>query len=332
MKEQEEQIYQLAIHYFEGSISLADEEVLFRYVHADPVHYELYRRWEKDWMLSSASTPEIRNEWKHLQRRLQLRNSVSGFFHPHSYNLKRFVSIAAIITLLLVSGAYGLFSYYRQSAQNNFFALETAYGEKSKIILTDGTVVYLNAGSTLQYPDRFNPKNREVTLKGEAYFEVQRQKNNTPFLVKTAHYNILVKGTKFNVACYADDAVSTTTLLEGSIDILYQGKHLPVRPGESFSYDKKKNQYTCHRVQATQYKSWIEGRVEYDEITLKELAIRLSRKYDVHIYLDDQLDEDVKFRVSLRNEETITEVLQALTEIIPIRFDRNEREIHIRKQ
>ena len=86
------------------------------------------------------------------------------------------------------------------------------------------------------------------------------------------------------------------------------------------------------KVQASQYKSWTEGRVEYDKITLNELAIRLSRKYDVRIHLDDNLEKEVAFRVSLRNEETVGDVFQALSEIIPIRYERRGRDIYIKKQ
>lgn len=72
-------------------------------------------------------------------------------------------------------------------------------------MLTDGTVVWLNAGSTLRYADNFNAKNRVVELEGEAYFEVEKQSDKTPFLVKTGCYDVVVKGTKFNVTSYPED-------------------------------------------------------------------------------------------------------------------------------
>lgn len=74
---------------------------------------------------------------------------------------------------------------------------------------------------------------------GEAYFEVTQQPGNIPFTVKTDQYNIVVKGTKFNVSSYNEDELSTTALLEGSIDILYKGKHFPVVPGELVRLNKQ---------------------------------------------------------------------------------------------
>ena len=207
-----------------------------------------------------------------------------------------------------MSGTYSFYLYRNTETADNRFALETAYGEKSKLILADGTVVWLNAGSSLQYAGNFNSKNREVFLTGEAYFEVTKQSDGTPFVVKTDQYSVLVKGTKF------------------------KGRHIPVAPGELLSLDKQNGSFSRQKVQASQYKSWTEGRVEYDKITLNELAVRLSRKYDVQIHLGDDLEKDIAFRVSLRNEETVGDVFHALSEIIPIRYERRDRDIYIRKQ
>lgn len=332
MEEHKINSHQLAIAYFEGRITLPEEEILFGFVSATSGNYKLFRQWEKEWMLSGAPDMKVAGEWIHLQRRMQVKSALSGLFNPTRYNLQRIASIAAIIVVVILSGTYSLFSYFDAEQKETYFTLETAYGEKSKIVLTDGTIVWLNAGSTLRYADNFNSKNREVLLEGEAYFEVKKQINETPFLVKTNLYNVQVKGTKFNVTSYAEDLISSVTLLEGAIDVRYQDKSIPVHPGESLCIDKEKGAFEFHNVQAAQYKSWIEGRVEYDEITLHELAVRLSRKYDVRIKIDDALDKNATFRVSLRNEETINQVLQALSEILPIRFEKHEREIYIRKQ
>ena len=263
---------------------------------------------------------------------MQVRQSLNGVFSTKHRQLQRFIAVAAIACLLLLGGTYGLYLYRNAEFAENLFALETAYGEKSKLILADGTIVWLNAGSSLKYAGNFNSKSREVFLTGEAYFEVTKQSDGTPFVVKTDQYSVWVKGTKFNVSSYPEDISAKTTLLEGSIDILYKGRHIPVAPGELLSLDKQNGSFSRQRVQASQYKSWTEGRVEYDKITLNELAVRLSRKYDVQIHLGDDLEKDIAFRVSLRNEETVGDVFQALSEIIPIRYERRGRDIYIRKQ
>ena len=331
MKEQEIYNHQLAIRYFEGRITPSEEEILFRFVNDAPSNERMFRQWEEEWMLSYKLIPEVSNEWKQLQRRMQVRQSLNSVFSTKHMQLQRFIAVAAIACVLLLSGTYSFYLYRNTETADNRFALETAYGEKSKLILADGTVVWLNAGSSLQYAGNFNSKNREVFLTGEAYFEVTKQSDGTPFVVKTDQYSVLVKGTKFNVSSYPEDISAKTTLLEGSIDILYKGRHIPVAPGELLSLDKQNGSFSRQKVQASQYKSWTEGRVEYDKITLNELAVRLSRKYDVQIHLGDDLEKDIAFRVSLRNEETVGDVFHALSEIIPIRYERRDRDIYIRK-
>lgn len=332
MELEKENMYQLAVHYFEGRIPLQEEEELFLFVNACADNYAMFRRWEKEWMQSAVPELGVISEWKHLQRRTRIQRNIPDITGHKRYSLRQMVAVAAMIAVVLLGGAYGVFSFFNKQADPNYFALVTAYGEKSKVILTDGTVVWLNAGSVLRYADDFSAKNRTVELEGEAYFEVEKQLAGSPFLVKTSYYDVLVKGTKFNVTSYAEDPFSTTTLLEGAVEILYQGKQMEVKPGELLCFDKETKDFSNHQVQASQYRSWIEGRVEYDEIALGELAVRLSRKYDVKIHLDAALDEDATFRVSLRNEETIGQFLQALSDIIPIRFERQGQEIYIRKQ
>lgn len=332
MKEQEIDNHQLAIRYFEGCITLAEEEILFRFIHTAPENKNLFRQWEDAWMLSSRHIPEVTNEWKYLQRRIHVRHSMVSEFESKRFRWKPIVAAASIIFVLFLGGVYGVNLYLESVISRNFFALETAYGEKSKLVLADGTVVWLNAGSSLQYAGNFNLKNREVFLKGEAYFEVTKQADGTPFLVKTDQYNVLVKGTKFNISSYPEDSFATTALLEGAVDILYKGKHIPVVPGELLSLNKEDGRFIRQQVQASQYKSWTEGRVEYDKITLGELADRLSRKYDIRIHLDKSLSEDMFFRVSLRNEETVGDVFQALSKIIPISYERQGQDIYVRKQ
>lgn len=332
MKEQETDNHQLAIRYFEGRISPSEEEILFRFVGATSENKRIFRQWEEEWMLSCRLAPDVTYEWKLLQRRMQVRQSLGDMFVVRPHWLRRFAAVAAVACLLLLGGISGLSLFRSMETVANTFVLETAYGEKSKLILADGTVVWLNAGSSLRYAGDFNTKNREVFLAGEAYFEVTRQSDGTPFTVNTDRYSVQVKGTKFNVSSYPEDLSARTALLEGSIDILYGGKQIPVAPGELLSFDKQNGSFSRQKVQASQYRSWTEGRVEYDKITLRELATRLSRMYDVRIHLDDSLEKETVFRVSLRNEETVGDVFHALSEIIPIRYERRGRDIYVRKQ
>ncbi len=103
--------------------------------------------------------------------------------------------------------------------KTNFYKIKVAYGSKSTIELPDSSIVVLNSGSTLSYPDRFETGNRTVILNGEAFFEVKKNKH-CPFYVKTKDITIRVLGTKFNVKSYFDENTTETTLVCGKVEIL----------------------------------------------------------------------------------------------------------------
>lgn len=102
-------------------------------------------------------------------------------------------------------------------------------------------------------------------------------------------------------------------------------------PGESLRLNIKTGTFTRSEVNALQSKAWAENRIEYDNITLKELVAKLSRQYDVNILLESEAVGDKTFRISLRNRETIGEVMSALQNIIPITVERKGKDIYIRE-
>src|SRR5690606_28162717 len=114
-------------------------------------------------------------------------------------------------------------------------SMTTPRGGTYRIMLADGTTVWLNAGSTLRYPVQFDPDERKVELEGEAYFEVQKTKGKRiPFIVKSKGQDISVLGTEFNVSAYADEQTVRTVLVNGSVKVLaHEAKgEVLLKPGE----------------------------------------------------------------------------------------------------
>lgn len=320
---------QLAIRYFNGSLSSTEEEELWLFVRNSPENESLFHQWEADWLISPKLMPEVDEEWTRLQRRMSFRFEADKVLVVKRHWLR--VVAAVVAGLVLLAGSFvGVRYYDYRMDSGNLFALETALAEKTRLLLADGTTVYLNAGSSLQYSGNFNTRNREVVLSGEAYFEVSKLPGDIPFTVKTENYDVVVKGTKFNVTAYPEDELVSTTLISGAVDIVHQGKQIPVAPGEQVRLNKASGLFSRENVQADQYMAWTEGRFEYDKISFQELVDRLSRKYDVTIHLDDKIKSDVVFRISLRNEETIDDILAALAQLVPIRYEKKGREIYIR--
>lgn len=330
MKDNKIDIHNIAVQYFEGRIAREDEILLFSYIQKNNENLILFRQWEKEWKGTGYENADVSREWSLLQNRLRVREVVVPVIKMPKLNIWKRVAAVAAVAVILLSTTWGVLEWMRKSVNETYFTCVADKGEKSKMMLSDGTVVWLNSGSSLRYSDKFGQKNRVVELSGEGYFEVAKQ-NGLSFFVKTYACEVEVKGTKFNVLAYPEDSVITTTLIEGAVDLLYGNKSLSIVPGESVKYNVQSNIISTVQVNANQYRSWAENRIEYDDITLQELVDRLSRQYDVNIQLEPGTSGKEKFRISLRNRETISEVLTALSEIIPVKVRYKEKDIYIRK-
>jgi transmembrane sensor len=210
---------------------------------------------------------------------------------------------------------------------------KTNGAERKKITLPDGTVILLNAKSTLQLNKSFNVKNREVTLVGEAFFDVTHDKNN-PFKVITSDFNINVLGTTFNVKAYPDEPTSEAVLIKGIIvmesnrdggnsitlkpsqKVVFY-KTLPVLPNAKQQTPTVKgpeitiNSYTKTNDSTIVEMAWTDNRLEIQDQSFAELKKTLERWYNVEILFTDAEIEKYHFTATFKNENLV-EVLRAL--------------------
>ena len=194
--------------------------------------------------------------------------------------------------------------------------------QKAVDALPDGTQVRLNGSSTLTYPANFNATNRSVELSGAAYFDVSPDEKHR-FEVKVGNCSVVVKGTKFDVTAYPDDSLITTTLLEGAVGFTAPRGETLLRPGESLTYDRFAETTAITHVNTAQYLAWIEGRIEFIDVTIVQLCESLSSLYGVEITLDDRLRADGTFiTIRLSNQESLDSVLKALDLIVPVSVHR----------
>lgn len=144
-------------------------------------------------------------------------------------------------------------------------------------------------------------------------------------------YEVRVTGTRFDVSAYPEDEFVTTTLAEGSVELMRGEQRIRMQPGESIQFDRKSEAFLRSYVDPAQAYSWTENRIEFDNITLRMLLAKLSRQYNVRIFLESDSVKERRFHVSLRNDETIRDVLDALKDIIPVRYEYKGDDIYIRE-
>lgn len=332
MKSVNKDIHQLAVNYFEGSISKDDERVLFDFVSENQHNINLFKNWEREWTASHQPQENMLLLWERLKCRISIQqNSVTYFSSSVSkvYRKKIWHCVSAVAAVfLIIFFSVSIYRTYLEKNQGAPFVFETHCAERSKVTLPDGTVVWLNAATTLSCPNDYNKKSRRVNLSGEAYFEVKKNED-IPFVVYAKDYPLLVKGTKFNVTAYPEEQVLTAALLEGLLQFGDDESGLMMHPDDVVTYNLSLNAKSIYSTDAKQFISWTEGRIEYDSITFDELFRRLSRQYDVDIVFTSERKTDKVLNISLNNGESITDVLDALSLIIPMTIERNGRTLTI---
>jgi len=205
------------------------------------------------------------------------------------------------------------------------------YGSRSEITLSDGSKVWLNAGSRLIYPSRFVDKSREVLLIGEAFFEVT-ENSEQPFVVKTADVKVEVLGTKFNVLAYPEDYSVQTVLTEGSVKIRKSGaglfnKAIKLAPGQMAYFNKKSEEATVYEVNTEQYTSWTKGLWSFSNTDFNRIVKRLERYYNIRFHFDDPMKGTIQISGKLDVTQEQEEVFEYLTKITGLQFTKiNKRQ------
>ena len=148
--------------------------------------------------------------------------------------------------------------------------------------LSDGTKVWMNSDSELRFPVNFTSNRREIFIKGEAYFEVEPDRER-PFIVHANQVSIQVLGTKFNVSAYGESQQVLTTLVQGGVNVKYAGLQTELQPGFQAVTDIKAGTMDRREVEVGMYTSWTKGIFEYENMPLSDIAVQLSRWYDVRI-------------------------------------------------
>ncbi|MBO0591167.1 FecR domain-containing protein [Cellulophaga sp. E16_2] len=208
----------------------------------------------------------------------------------------------------------------QETSKNNktvYNTLLVPYGERSKINLSDGSVVWLNSGSKMIYPAVFNGDRREVYLEGEAIFDVAHNKHQ-PFIVMSQDQEIEVLGTVFGVTCYEDENTINTVLKSGSVQISYKNDSsssshmdkMKITPGTKASYDKNNKSIFSEKVNVDNYFSWRDGVFIFKKNDLKHIIKRVSRYYNKSITIEDETLSTESFSGYLDLNEDIESVLK----------------------
>jgi ferric-dicitrate binding protein FerR (iron transport regulator) len=193
--------------------------------------------------------------------------------------------------------------------------LTVPFGKRFDVKLSDGTKVFLNAGTSLRYPTKFIlGEKRQVFLTGEAFFDVASDTSHA-FIVNTKSLNVEVLGTEFNMSAYPEDYNSDVVLVEGSVGMYSNDMTLAegtiLKPGVKGSFDKKHKKIATETVDISIYTSWMEGSLVFRNMPFKNIVKKLERRYNMKIVIDNEkLNEEI-FNATFKNEPPIQDILNS---------------------
>lgn len=287
------------------------------------VFYEIFQVYRLTFSIPSYFEPDKKRAWESINKQID-EDKAARF-------VSRFKYVAAILIVVLLSSAFFWFYTTRvNQLTQQYTEIVAPPGQKTMVVLPDGSTVWLNSGSILKYNGAFNVKDREVFLAdGEAFFEVAKNKSKR-FRVKTEHLFVDVYGTAFNVKNYKDDNIQEITVSEGKVAVADNKKELRLlTPCEQAVLDKRTNQLSFTRGDPDAVSSWKNSELKFDNTPLSEVVKYLERWYGVNIRIEPSSVMEKHHYTFTIKTESLTEMLEKMKVITPIAYEINGKEVKI---
>lgn len=341
-------------NYLAGDFGKLDSEVLNSWLKKKSENKLLFDQFSDIWQASRYSTIkkniDVHSAWNDLQAQLHQTSDIKT-------NWKRWLQIAAIVIISSLAGAMG--SYFLNEKQNlptkpQMVEYVAPLGSRSFVKLPDGSKVWLNSGTSIQYKNSFGVDNRDIKLSGEAFFEVAKNKQLS-FVVNTSEICVTAVGTKFNVKAYDEEKTIETTLLEGSVklesNVVKLQENLLLRTNEKAVFTKKEQSFNIvdnnsseneqekveeirpsmqiiQKIDPAPIVSWKENRWIINNEKLGSFSVKLERRYDVNFIFDNEILKQYSFGGTLE-DETLEQILDAISYAAPIKYVIDSKTVYI---
>ncbi|MEG1543744.1 MAG: DUF4974 domain-containing protein [Tannerellaceae bacterium] len=255
-------------------------------------------------------------EWHRLVTAI-IKQDKTRLMHPvpgKSVYLQLLKYTAAVLVgvCLSITATYLLRETPPELLANNY-KLVTDKGEKTYMELPDGTRVWLNSCTTIEYATSYGSANRDLYLNGEAYFEVAKN-TKLPFVVKANGVDVTAVGTAFNVSAYKEDTKLVTTLFSGKVAVqpTLTGQSILLNANQVAIYYKDKNRIETIPYDSRLFAQWRGGVLAFDMMYLRDITHLLERNFDVVFCYENQRIKRLRFSGSFRNNETLPEILKVI--------------------
>jgi len=320
--------------YLINDLTREEEVKLKSWLEEDALNRKVFENIVADWKLSAD---EILTSKSAVLDRI-VNSATPSHELPKERSLGAFdylIRVAAVmvlgIGLYLVWDATNSAETSHVATQEVQIEKEAANGQKLTFELSDGTIVKLNSGSMLSYPKVFSESKREVTLVGEAFFDVARDESR-PFKIKSGEVNVQVLGTSFNVRSYPDAEQIEVAVKTGSVSVesSFSESDVVLVPDEMVVYTTGNNFFDKKRIEDSQQVfGWMDQALIFEDRGIKDIIKELSRWYDVKFEIKRELDYKKAFTARYKNP-TLKAVLESLSYAYDFEYEIDGKKVIIK--
>ena len=319
---------ELIARYFSGEATGAEMQALADWVKADPANRKIFDEYRLTWSKIEENLLDARihtnHEWDKFSERIFENPSASRTFFLTPSFLQA-LRIAAVSLILLIP-AFFLYRYFASVRTEKIYAALSM----RETTLPDGTVVTLNAGSSIVFPDHFGRNSREVKLRGEAYFEVQHD-STKPFIVSSGNIRVMVLGTAFNINTHEQEGSMEVVLTRGKVAVYYTEqaeKQLIMVPGEKAEINKSQDLMRKSLNEDENYMAWKTKKLIFINKSLGIVVHDLNKVYHSDIRLMNPVLVSCRLTATFDNQ-TIESILNVLQSTLDIRIKREGSTVEI---
>jgi transmembrane sensor len=318
-----------AFKYFEGNATNAEQEQLLNWL-LKKENRLVFNSFKLDW--KKCLEPNLfpgggDKSWNRLQAQLWQKSYTRW---QESRKTQQFFRVAAIFFFVVSIGSMAwFFTHQPQTIPETYTSVMAENGQISKVELPDGSQVWLNAGSKMNYNNFFSAKNRKVTLIGEAYFDVTKNEK-LPLIVDCNGLYVKVLGTRFNVNAYDTGIMAEVVLEEGAVELINSTTNdnfYRMKSGERIVINLQTSQYSAGMVNTTRYTSWRKGIVNIYDLSIEDLVMRLEKRYNQRFELAPDVKE-FRYTFTIENEP-LEDVLKLMERITPVKIEQKDEIIKI---
>lgn len=313
--------YETIMRFFRNECTPEERQAVMRWVNESEEHKSFFFQWEELHHLGKADAAPDERAFQQAERKLKARieREEEDDRQAFSFLKKGWKYAAAIAAVIVVAGSAAW--YALNGRKGDLITVSTQAGETLALALPDSSQVWLNENTTLTYPKSFEESTRELSLNGEAYFEVTKNKHK-PFRVNSKSMNVEVLGTKFNFKSSEKGKTAEASLIEGEVRV--EGNNdegsITLSPGQKVELNLMTRQMKVEQTDAVVDAVWHDNLIPLDQADLFRIAGILEKLYGMDIILSPDIDRTATYSGVLQKKETIKEVLELLQNTIHIDY------------